>query len=98
MGVGYSGRSHRGPWRIRHRVQRKVDLDAHDLVHIGVELAQGFANAIEGGAHFLLEPDGLVVRSDRHHLARNEDPVAGRPAYVLMGWCLHARYRPFFLN
>src|SRR5260370_2581502 len=57
---------------------REVDLDAHDLIHVGVELAQGLANAIEGDAHFLLEADGLVVRWDRHaHLTRDEHPAAG---------------------
>src|ERR1700682_4524185 len=57
---------------------REVDLDAHDLIHVGVELAQGLADAIEGDAHFLLEADGLVVRLDRHaHLTRDEYPAAG---------------------
>ena len=57
---------------------REVDLDAHDLVHVGVELAQGLADAIEGDAHFLLEAAGLVVRWDRHaYLTRDEDPAAG---------------------
>ncbi len=56
----------------------EVDLDAHDLVHVGVELAQGLADAIERDAHFLLEADGLVVRWNRHaHLTRDEDPAAG---------------------
>jgi hypothetical protein len=44
---------------------REVDLDAHDLFHVGVEFAQGFADAIEGDAHFLLEADGLVADAKR---------------------------------
>src|SRR5712671_4126278 len=57
---------------------REVYLDAHDLIHVGVELAQGLADAVEGDVHFLLEADGLVVQWDRHaHLTRDEDPAAG---------------------
>ena len=56
----------------------EVDLDAHDLFQVGVELAQRLADALEGDAHFLLEGDGLLVRWDRHaHLARDEEPTAG---------------------
>ena len=56
---------------------REVDLDAHDLVHTSVELAQGLTDAIEGDPHFLFEADGLVIRWDRHtHLASDEDPSA----------------------
>src|SRR5438874_8076774 len=52
---------------------REVDLDAHDLVHVSVELAQGLADAIEVDAHFLLEADRLIVRWDRYaHLTGDE--------------------------
>jgi hypothetical protein len=68
--------AHLGEFGIGCKV-REVDLDAHDLVHVGVKLAQGLADAIEGHAHFLLKADGLVVRWDRHaHLTRDEDPAA----------------------
>jgi hypothetical protein len=57
---------------------REVNLDAHDFVHVRVELAQGLADAIEGDAHFLFEVDGFIVWWDRHaHLTRDEDPAAG---------------------
>src|SRR6516165_10751527 len=56
----------------------QVDLDADDLVHVGIELAQGLADAIEGDAHFLFKADRLVVRRNRHaDLTRDEDPAAG---------------------
>jgi len=56
---------------------REVDLDAHDLVHVSVELAEGLADAVEGDAHLLLKANGLVVRRDRHaHLTCDEDPAA----------------------